>query len=224
MFYQSAMFIDDHWFLLAPEWLRASPGLVFINTEQPKTDRPKLTRTTFLFEPGVSTLETFFEKGGQKISSEEDLLAPFYQDPSQRILVILVSGHPRTSLFVVKIEALLGLAREWGGADLEWGQWGTNMIEVPFEAGLEIHPWVSGCRLFFRCWFYLGDSAWMDVHDFSPRASARYMEIVCDGNGKFLRNMRPSVRKHVLPWVFFHFSGGGHDSITHLVVKASLPP
>ena len=210
---------------MVPEWLDASLGLVFLNAEQPKSDRPKPARTTFRFEPGVSALETFFEKGGQKASPEEDLLAPFYQDPSQRILAIEVCGHPHVAFFAVKIEALLGLVREWGGADLEWGQWGTNAVEVPFEKGSEVHPWVSGSRLFCRCWFSaFGGDEWVDVYDFSPRASARYMGTVCDGDGKFLRSMRSSVRKQVLPWELLYFSDGGHDSVAYFVVKASLAP
>ena len=67
-------------------------------------------------------------------------------------------------------------------------------------------------------------SAFLTVCDFSPRASARYMETVCDGDRKFLRSMRSSVRKQVLPWELLHFSDSGHDSVGYFVVKASLPP
>ena len=85
------------------------------------TDGPKPTRTSFRFELGVGTPGIFFEIGGQEASPEEDLFAPFYQDPSQRISAIKVYKHSHTSIFVVKIESLLGLAREWGGTELEWG-------------------------------------------------------------------------------------------------------
>ena len=66
----------------------------------------------------------------------------------------------------------------------------------------------------------------MDVYDFSTRASARYMGTVCDGDGKFLRSMRPSARKLGLLWEIFAFlfSDGGHDSVVHFVVKTSHLP
>ena len=93
---------------------------MLLNTEQATTGDSKLTQTTFHFEPRAGTPEILIDKGEQKASPEEDLLAPFYQDPSQRMLAMKVYKHSHTSIFVVKTGVLLGLARKWGGADLEW--------------------------------------------------------------------------------------------------------
>ena len=198
---------------------------MLLNTEQAATGDPKLTQTTFHFELHANTLEIIFEKDGQKASSEEDSFTPFYQDPSQRILAMKVCKDFDTFIFVVKTEVLFGLARKWGEADLEWGQWRTHVVEVPL--GVESDPWVSGSQLFCVCSFMWDEDAWMNVYDFSPRALARYKGAVCDGyENLVLRSVRPSVRGHHLPWDFFtiHFSDGGHDTVAHFVVKTSRSP
>ena len=43
-----------------------------------------------------------------------------------------MDAHKRshTSIFVVKMEVLLGLAQKWGGADRGWEQWRTHVVEV----------------------------------------------------------------------------------------------
>ena len=155
------------------------------------------------------------EQGGHKPSPEESLLAPFFPDPSQRILVIQFCG----SVFVMKTEVLLRLAQERGGAALEWEQWKTHTIEVQTEGVANF--WVSGPRLFGVSSI---NEIWMDVHDFSPRASARYLETITGRDGVVQRFMCPSMQINRPPWSALdpaiHFaSGGGHDSVALLMVN-----
>ena len=221
------MFLGDYWLslvvgLYGPD---GSSRLVLLNTEQATTDDTKSPRTVFHFDPEHRYVEMMFDQGGHRPSPEEDLLAPFYQDASQRILAMKVYGNHHTSIFIMKVEVLLKLAREWGGTDLEWERWRTHIVEV--LPGGKSDPWISGSRLLCLCWIGQHDRrAWLDVYDFSPRASAQYTETTTDNDGKFVRRMRLSVEGRRLPWdaLEVHFSNGGHDSIAHFMVKGPLSP
>ena len=221
------MFHGDRWLslVLDQHGPLASSSLVLLNTEQATTDDPGPTRTVFHFDPREhSFVEVMFDRGGYKPSPEEVLLAPFYQDTSQRIFAMKVYKDSHSSIFVMRIELLLKLAREWGGTDLEWEQWGTHAVQV--LPGGKSDPWISGSRLLCMCWTrrnYRGP--WVDVYNFSPRASARYVETATEDDGKAVRRMRPSVEGRRLPWdaLEVHFSTGGHDSIAYFTVGSPSP-
>jgi len=161
-------------------------------------------------------------QGGYKPSSEEALLAPFYQDASQRLLA--VQFYPYRFSFVVKAETLLKLAREQSGANLAWEEWNAHAVKIQTRGSMDLR--VSGPRVFYICCTRgEGGGTWMNVHDFSPREFARCVEPVTDGrDGKFPRvGWQPSVEKHRLPWhaPAIEFMDGGHDSIVVLMVKVS---
>lgn len=202
-----------------------SLSLVFLNTEQATTGDLEPAETVFCFHPYEHLhVEPVIDRGGYKPSPEEDSLAPFYQDASQRMLAVKVYGDLRISIFVVKIEVLLKLARELGEAYLEWEEWRTHMVQIP--SGNKSDHWISGSRLL--CLRQAGrpdGRAGVKVYDFSPRASARYMETVADDYGGFVRRMRPSVEERPLPWDAFEvqFSTGGHDNIAHFTVSPLSP-
>ena len=191
------------------------------NTEQTTVDGSTLTQTTFHFDgrkhldPGEEIIH--IEQGGHKPSPEESLLAPFFPDPSQRILAVEL--HNRGSVFVIKTEVLLKLAQEWGGGVLEWEQWRTHGIEV--RPGDVSNIWISGPRLFCMTG---PERSQMDVYDFSPQASARHLKTTIDKDGMVQRIMLPSIRKLQLPWdiqdPWVHSASCGHDSIVFLMVNA----
>jgi len=185
-----------------------------------------MTQTTFHFDHlDVDAVRLQLDQGGYKPSPEEASLAPFYQDASQRVLA--VEFYSYESAFVMKTEALLKLARERGGADLEWEQWNAHAVEVQTRGGIVL--WVSGPRVFYICRTgQANGETWMNVHDFSPRESARCVETVTNSrDGRFLRRVGwpPSVEKR-LPWhaPTIQFSDGGHDSIILLLVNDLRSP
>jgi len=200
--------------------------LVLINTEQTLIDHSTLTQTTFHFDPhehsDVTTIRLHLDRGGQKPSVEEALFAPFYQDSSKRVLAVEL--HSYGSTFVVKAEVLFKLARERGGADLEWEEWKAHMAEIQTRDATIL--WVSGPRVLCICltggpnW-----RSWMDVHDFSSRELARCMETVTDSKGgRLLRVRRPqSVVRYRLPWdtPAIQFLDGCHDSTALVIVNVS---
>ena len=146
------------------------------------------------------------------------MFAPFYPDPSKRVLAVDLPGCGST--FVMKTEVLLGLARDRGGEFLEWEQWNAHRIEV--QVGDVVTLWVSGPRLFCIPLDVADvEETRMDVYDFSAQASARYLKLTTDGGGAGRRFMRPSVRGPPLPQDVFevYFADGGHDSIVLLAVN-----
>ena len=224
-------FVDDHWLALVVASCEptAPPRLVLIDTEQTPVDHSTLAQTTFHFDPhehfGEVTVRLHLDRGGHKPSVEEASFAPFYQDASQRVLAVELRSYK--SAFVVKAEVLFKLARERGGADLEWEEWKAHTTEIKARDTTVL--WVSGPRVFCICstggpnW-----GSWMDVHDFSSRELAGCMETVTDSeSGRLVTVRRPrSVVRHRLPWDAFaiDFLDGGHDSIVALMVNVSRSP
>ena len=196
---------------------------MLLNTEQKIADDSTLAQTTFHFDLDeywdADEIKLHLDRGGHKPSPEEGLLAPFYQDASQRLVAVELEEY--NSLFVMKTEVLLGLARERGGTGLEWEQWKAHAVKVQQHGERYADPWVSGPRLFCVCWpKQFGGEMWLDMYDFSVRASARHMKTVTDRDERFPRVMQPSVPKHHLPRHTL-CSGAGHDGIVILMVNTS---
>ena len=193
---------------------------MLLNTEQTITGNPALAQTTFHFDPhehlDVKEICLYLDQGGYKPSPEEDLITPFYQDASQR--VIATGFHECDSVFVMKTEVLLRLARERRGMGLEWEQWKSHAVEI--QPGCCVDLWVSGPRLFCISRGGRDDGeASMGVYDFSAQASAWCMQTVTDEDG------RPNSQIYGLPWdgSAIYLSNGGHDSIAVLMVSTPAP-
>ena len=186
-------------------------------------DDLKLAQTTFWLDShrgqDVENFSLHPNPDGHEPTPKEDSLAPFYQDPSQRILALEFGQDG--SVFVMKTEVLLELAREHGGTELGWGQWRAHVIEIVHVN--KIFLWVSGPRLF--CIRPEDDDARVDVYDFSPRASARYIQEVAYIDGGIMRKMEPNSELPKLPWYLdeIHYANGGHDGIVFLEVSALVP-
>ena len=112
-----------------------------------------------------------FNRGGYKPSLEEDLLAPFFRDPSQQMVAFELYRNHCNSIFVMKIHALLKLARKFRGADLKLEQFRTHMVKIlPMDPHTEL--WVSDSRSFSTRRNRGGREVRMEVFDLSARASA----------------------------------------------------
>ena len=195
---------------------------MLLNTKQTVGD-PKLAQTTFWLGTDEYRLVWAsylrLDRGGHEPTPEEDSLAPFYQDPSQRTLVVeFLRGR---SIFVMKTEGLLKLARERGGTELGWGQWRAHVVKVPADNTKLL--WVSGPRLF--CIRREHRDPWVDVYDFSPRASALHIEAAANDEGEIVRTMKPSLGWRKLPWDANRicYANSGHDSIVFSGVNALAP-
>ena len=195
---------------------------MFLNTRERATVDRKPVQTTFHFDPskhdecawndGLGAVGLVFDLGGDEASCADNLFAPFYPDASQRLLVAESSDH---SLLVMKTETLLRLAQERKNRDLRWGEWEDHATWVTCEAH-NLSLWVSGTRL---CCVRSTDSGklWMDVYDFSARASAKYTKTV---RGGIIQQPAPSASRS-LPWNIRDtiIADGCHNGIVFLVVK-----
>ena len=216
-------FLDDYRLAIsvsAPED-NESPGLLLLDTERVSLMTPTWTR----FRGPVSSrnLARLFDAGGYKPSPQDTLAAPFYPDPSQRILALYV--EPQRELYVVKAETLLRLAMGRVGEELQWEEWKSCLIEtIPHatpDTAYCLGSWVSGFRL-FSAFVMLGERVCnLSVHDFSPRASMRFLHSAGDGR----KVMHPSVPAFHLPWNHRFLIGirFGHDSMVAELVSR-FPP
>ena len=155
-----------------------------------------------------------FEASGYNPSPQDILSAPFYPDPSQRILGL--SMGPQWGFYVTKVERLLSIARERAGEEIQWEEWKPCLIEI-FSQGTpdgtyHLGSWVSGFRVFsaFVAWAHHGGCT-LRVYDFSPRASVKFLHSVGDG----CKVMYPSVAAFCLPQYDTGVCGisFGHDSM-----------
>jgi len=173
-----------------------------------------LVQTIFHFDPRehleLDGVYIHLEPGGHRPSPEEDLFAPFYPDPSKRVLAVDLRGS----------ETLLTLAREWGGEALEWEQWNAHGIDI--RCGRVVAPWVSGPRLFCISWVTVDPQEMeMEIYDFSVRENVGYLRLPTDVGGAGQRPMWPRAQEPRILWdvSLIYFAGGGHDSIALLAVR-----
>ena len=192
------------------------PELVLLNTEGTTVD-PALVQTTFHLDgyENEKIIYLHLDQGGHKPSREEDLFAPFYPDPSQRILGI--DFYESNCVFVVKTERLLQLAQERGCADVLLEESNNHMVEI--QAG-GVVLWISSPRLFSIYQNEDGES-WMEVYDFSAGACGGRRKTITHGDDGSRPATGPILGLYQLPWNAsqIHFANGGHDGISLLMVN-----
>lgn len=158
------------------------------------------TQTLFRGPKSSCCWACLFDAGGRKPSPQDILSAPFYPDPSQRILALF--PEPWTGFYVTKVETLLKIARERAGEEIRWEEWNSYLIETTWgtHCSTTYHwgYWVSGFRLFssFVDWQDHHRSRNLRVYDFSPHASMKFLHQADDGR----KLMHPSVAAFHLPW------------------------
>ena len=163
-------FIDEYRLLFTLEAEGGkSPALVIMDT---KPDEKK--RTTFRVSFPEATSERIFiqmEKGAHNRSKEETSLAPFYQDPGQRLITL--TTHWASDILVFRVEALLKHHKGGENSEVQWNYWKESVATVT----LLHHPvatWVSGCRLFILSNPQHGGEQMMRVYDFSREGQKFY--------------------------------------------------
>ena len=199
-------------------WRNGSSELLLLDTKLP------MGPTQTLFHGPVSPRRwvCLFETGGYKPSPQDLLTAPFYPDPSQRILALSV--EPQGGFYVVKVETLLRIARERAGEAIQWEEWKPSLIETAQGTHSRTYcreHWVSGFRLFSTSRM-LSEGRNLRVHDFSPHASMKFLHLADDGR----KLMHPSIAAFRL-LQYNSFTRGisfGHDSMVVEFVSRFPPP
>jgi hypothetical protein len=166
-------FIDEYRLLTTTELkLSAPPSLVVTDTG--KIVRGAPVQTLFHFPlPFICTgrLSLLLERGVHKPSPTESL-APFHQDPAQRIIALAV---PYTFYYLVfQVGALLELLELREGSEIGWDEWKSRVV-TPSTDQEFVRIWVSGCRLFCVGSIGEGQNAQMEVYDFSVMGRAKHL-------------------------------------------------
>jgi hypothetical protein len=163
-------FLDEYWLLFTYQETpfcqpaHKTPPLTLLNTERGTTEDKTFAQITFSYQDDCrkiapDAIDFRFDLGGHEPSREESSLAPFYPDPSQRLLAIELN----TSEFsVIKVETLLGLAREHQRTELRWEEWFTHATRLQSQSVRSF--WVSSPQVFYA--FCKGGKAGVDVYDF----------------------------------------------------------
>lgn len=219
-------FIDDYRLLIGVgRTANTPPSLVLIDTESDEGGTP--IQTFFYLPRFYEDLFFILERGMHKPSPAE-YMAPFHQDPTQRIIV-LETRFPSPSLcLVVRAGAFLQLLKDHEGARIRWDEWKHHVVIPLYRRRTITHEVrVSGCRLFsisstdYRTGFQI------EVYDFSMQGRKKYLsenEKACGGLGamRFLSSTGAGAN---IPWDMLPdlYGHSGHDSIAFFHVSALMP-
>ena len=210
-------FIDDYRLLVSLDSTVATPpSVVVMDTEKNVGGVPM--QTFFHLSPwhvNSGMLSLLLEPGMHKPSPGESL-APFHQDPTQRIVVLdsLATVH----FLVLRVGALLELLENNEGSDIAWDDWKSN-VAIPFlKHGMIDKYWVSGCR-FFSTTSVSGTH--MGVHDFSIRGRTKHLTKRVNEKLGGIRYLLPSKVRREMQWEFVHNPQSGHDSIVFCHVSVT---
>ena len=221
-YYQCFEFLDDYRLVASVSRSEhgASLGLLVLDMEQVSFMVP--TQTFFHGPASCRHWTCLFETGGYS-APQDTLTAPFYPDPSQRIFSLSMESHKGPC--VMKVEALLEIAREQAGEQVQWEEWKPYLVETalqgPLRTSYHLRSWVSGFRLFSVSIAQDDGGCDLHVYDFSPRARTKFLRLEEDG----CKVMRPSVGGCRLPWdaIDIHDISFGHDSMIVQLVSRFLP-
>jgi len=154
------------------------------------------------------------EQGAHKPSPEESL-APFHQDPTQRIVALTTRWPP--GCFVVRLRTFLELLKDSEGSKIEWEEWKHHVLIPSIRLGRVVdRVRASGCRLFLLSSAgYMSDFQ-METYDFSMHGSAKHLtEQIGEGSEELgVMNYLSSTGPTSNSWdispddtvVFFHVS------------------
>ena len=220
--YTSGEFIDEYRLLVTLRLLKGDPPCVLLVDTEKDVGGGTFAQTLFRLPPSFSPARPPFlllERGAHKPSPTE-YLAPFYQDPAQRIAVLDIGDHFPYLAFPA--EALLKLARDNEGCEIEWDGWKEHVIISPIhQRGVSETAWVSGCRLFH---FGNGLNTPLEVYDFSTWGRVRLQTKQDSPDLGTVRYLQSTKLRPYPPWdpTKRYFMGGGRESIVFFQV--SVPP
>ena len=218
--YLEAEFIDDYRLLAVLGATQNEPAsLALIDAVHDVEGTPM--QTVFLLPPCIGDFQgihLLLEQGAYEPSPAESL-APFHQDPSQRIAVLYI--ELAKYYLVLRVGALL----EFGdsrGSEIGWDRWKSCVAIPPINLDQLIRSdlWVSGCRLFSVYQWDLNSPVYVEVYDFSVQGRARHLSSWVNeefGGLKYLSSTGTSVRIPLEGQL--QPSSGGHDSLLFPIVS-----
>ena len=112
------------------------------------------------------------ELGVHRPSSVEPL-APFYQDPTQRIVVLDTNSYSHD--LVVRVTVFLELFEDREGTEIGWDEWKHHVVMPSTDLKDMCHIFeISGCRLFFVSSTGTSWDCQIRICDFSMQGRAKY--------------------------------------------------
>jgi hypothetical protein len=211
-------FIDDYRFLVTLGPFEDDiTHVVLMDTEKDMGGVP--AQTSFQLSPYFCAFgrpSLLLERGAHKPSPSERL-APFYQDPTQRIAALTyLSGY-----LVFSVETLVRLSKGREGYEIGWDEWTEHVVAPSIPQSDLLGIWVSGCRLFCITSPEDDIDARMEVYDFSRKGCVEYLseEDHPDLDGvKFLPFAGADVQ---LPWDVDELvdTNGSHESVMFFCVS-----
>jgi hypothetical protein len=205
--------------------LDVPPSLALIDTRKGVGGAP--VQTLFHLSPyfiNSGDVSLILERGMHRPSPAESL-APFWQDPAQRIAVLDSLSSPHYLAF--RIGALLEFLGSREGTEIRWDEWKGHVV-IPFIDGAEkdaMNVWVSGSRLFVIClWHCDPTNPYMEVYDLSIRGRKKWLtgQVYEEFGGvRYLLPIRGAVAQ--LPWDWVNSAQSGHDSVVFAHVSVLAP-
>ena len=161
------------------------------------------------------------ERGAHKPSTAESL-APFHQDPTQRIIVLNIPFIP--NYLVLRVGALLELLKDREGTEVGWDEWKTHaaILSFPPSGAISHAVQVSGSR-FFHIYSTAPDlCSQMEVYDFSMQGRAKYLSKREFRGLGAINHMSSTGAKARVPFRVLFGLHIGHDSIMFYHVSATV--
>ena len=179
-------------------------------------------QTSFRFSPlyiHSTYMSLMLERGVHKPSPAESM-APFHQDPTQRIIALRVHYPPH--YLVLRVGALLELLKGREGTEVEWDEWENHVAfpslcsSGPASRGVQ----VSGSRLFHM---YFSDFVpCMSVYDFSLHGRAKYSSKQTDIGLGVVNRLSSTGAQVPVPLEEFFDCGSSHESIIFSRVSTAV--
>ena len=215
--YDFLEFIDDYRLLVNLGSSKDDlPCIMLVDTEKNVEGAP--VQTSFHLPEYYRRFQHPFlllERGMHKPSPAE-CLAPFYQDRTQRIVVL---SAPYGYL-VFPVEPLLRLAEDREGCKIGWDEWLPDVTVTISNPRFDLNLVVSGCRLFCMASARPNVDIEVEMYDFSMQGRTKYLREMFNTDSRYLASTGTNAG---FP---FHADSlvsvsGGHDSVAFY--EASVP-
>ena len=198
---------------------------MLVDTGKPLIGDP--VQTSFHLPPllGDFGYPPFLLENGAHKPCPTESMAPFYQDPAQRVVALQLPDS--FGYLILRIGALSKLLEGSEGSEIGWDEWKSHVVIPSIDPDrLDLyHIWVSGCRLFFLNSPSDDQVAHMEVYDFSVEGRAKYLSHRDNSELDGLRYLSSTGVKVRLPWRVDDLAGvrSSHESIIFSCVSLIVP-
>ena len=163
-------------------------------------------KTVFHLPRRFRGLYLTLERGGHKPSPVESL-APFHQDPTQRIVMLYTRSY--LHYLVVRVAVFLELFKDREGTEIGWDEWNHHVVTPSVDLEDVAHIFrVSGCRLFFICSTREDLGFQIRICDFSMQGRVKYSSERESGKFGIVKCLSLTGAWAQIPWDGSLFSFG----------------